>query len=147
MQYITPIFLILSNFFIIFIDFLFIATYFSGMTTADFAEKILKIDPEMLKRRLIFIKFIVADGEVVFDPELFVYFEKNYGEESLYHKDIAGAHNIDLAKVQGGAFVGVGDNVVKVSGFSTQFGGVEDYRDLVASFFESYFDCPVEMEV
>lgn len=117
------------------------------MTTADFAEKVLKIDPETLKKRNIFIKFIVADSRVVFDPELFNYFEKHYGEDSLYHKDIAGAHNIDLSKVQGGAFVGVGNNEVKVSGYSTQFGGVEDYKDEVRSFFESYFDCPVVVEV
>ena len=117
------------------------------MTTADFAEKVLKIDPETLKKRNIFIKFIVADGKVVFDPELFKYFEKHYGEDSLYHKDIAGAHNIDLSKVQGGAFVGVGDNEVKVAGYSTQFGGVEDYKEEVRAFFESYFDCPVAVEV
>jgi hypothetical protein len=64
-----------------------------------------------------------------------------------YHKDIAGAHNIDLSKVQGGAFAGVGDNEVKVSGYSTQFGGVEDYRDEVLAYFESYFDCQVTVEV
>ncbi len=117
------------------------------MTTADFAEKVLKIDPEILKKRNIFIKFIVAEGKVIFDPKLFIYFEKHYGEESLYHKDIAGAHNIDLSKVQGGAFAGVGDNEVKVSGYSTQFGGVEDYKEEVRSYFESYFDCPVTVEV
>ena len=88
-----------------------------------------------------------AEGKVIFDPELFRYFEENYGEDSLYHKDIAGAHSIDLSKVQGGAFVGVGDNEVKVSGYSTQFGGVEDYKDEVLAYFESYFDCPVTVEV
>ena len=117
------------------------------MTTADFAEKILKIDPETLRKRNVFIKFIVAEGKVIFDPELFRYFEENYGEDSLYHKDIAGAQSIDLSKVQGGAFVGVGDNAVKVSGYSTQFGGVEDYKDEVRAYFESYFDCQVTMEV
>ena len=124
-----------------------LTTYFADMTTADFAEKVLKIDPETLKKRNIFIKFIVADGKVIFDPELFIYFEKHYGEDSLYHKDIAGANNIDLSKVHGGAFVGVGDNEVKVAGYSTQFGGVEDYKEEVRAFFESYFDCPVTVEV
>ena len=117
------------------------------MITAVFARKVLKIDPETLKKRNIFIKFIVADGKVIFDPKLFMYFEEHYGEDSLYHKDIAGAHNIDLSKVQGGAFVGIGDNEVKVAGYSTQFGGVEDYKDEVRAFFESYFDCPVTVEV
>ncbi len=126
---------------------MFVSPYFADMTTADFVEKVLKIDPEVLKKRNVFIKFIVAEGRVVFDPELFIYYEKHYGEDSLYHKDIAGAHNIDLSKVQGGAFVGVGDDMVKVAGYSTQFGGVEDYKDEVRSFFESYFDCPVVVEV
>lgn len=117
------------------------------MTTCDFAEKVLKLSPEVLKKRTIFIKFIVSGGNVVFDPELFVYFEENYGEDSLYHKDIAGANNIDLGKVQGGAFVGIGWDKVIVSGFSTQFGGVEEFRENVLKYFESYFDCPVEMNI
>ena len=95
----------------------------------------------------IFIKFIVAEGQVVFDPELFVFFESHYGEDSLYHKDIAANNNVDLSKVQGGAFVGVGDNFVKVSGYSTQFGGIEEHAVAVRLFFESYFDCPVEMDI
>ena len=145
--YSTPIIFILSNFFIFFIDILFVTTYFADMTTSDFAQKVLKIAPETLKKRTIFIKFIVADGKVVFDPELFVYFEKHYGEDSLYHKDIAGSHNIDLSRVQGGAFVGVGDGGVRITGYSTQFGGIEEYKDIVLTYFRDYFDCPVAMEV
>ncbi len=117
------------------------------MNTSEFAEKILKLDPEVLKRRTVFIKFIVASGKVIFDPELFVFYETNYGEDSLYHKDIAGANNVPLHTVQGGAFVGISHDKVIISGFSTQFGGIEDHAEGVAEYFSSYFDCPVEVKI
>lgn len=117
------------------------------MNTKDFARNILHLEPETLKKRMIFIKFIVASGKVIFDPLLFVNFEKNFGEESMYHHDIAGAHGIDLGKVQGGAFAGIGDDMIRITGFSTQFGGIEGLEDLVKRYFESYFDCKVVLDI
>lgn len=112
----------------------------------EFAEKILGIEHDNLKKRTIFIKFIVIPGNVIFDPELFVKFEKNYGENSLYHKDIADANNIERGKVAGGAFVAVSHDQVKVTGCSQDFGCITGYEEIVSNYFSNYFNCPVEIE-
>jgi hypothetical protein len=111
----------------------------------NFAEKILGIEHDKLKKRTIFIKFIVIPGKVIFDPELFVSFEKNYGEDSLYHKDIADANSIERGKIAGGAFVAVSHDNVKVTGFSTDFGSITGYEEIVKTYFSNYFDYPVEI--
>ena len=111
-----------------------------GISIKDFAENILGIEYESLKKREIFIKFIIAHGKVIFDPELFVKFEKNYGEGSLYHKDIAGANNIDKGAVLGGAFVGISYDKIKISGTSRDFGGIAGYEETAKAFFRNYFD-------
>ncbi len=112
----------------------------------DFAEKILGINHDTLKRRKFHIKFIITQGKVIFDPELFVKFEKTYGEGSLYHKDIADANNIERGKVAGGAYISISHDNVKVTGYSQDFGYITGYEDLVESYFSEYFGCPVEFE-
>ncbi len=112
----------------------------------DFAEKILGISHDILKRRTVHIKFIVTPGKVVFDPELFVKFEETYGEGSLYHKDIADANNVQRGAVAGGAYVSVSHDNVKITGYSQDFGYITGYEDLVENYFRNYFDCPVEFE-
>ena len=116
------------------------------MKIREFAENILGIDHEHLKKKSIFIKFIVTPGKVIFDPELFVRFEKTYGEGSLYHKDIADANNIERGKVSGGAYLAVSHDRVKITGYSQDFGHITGYEDLVESYFRKYFECPVEFE-
>ncbi len=112
----------------------------------DFAEKILGISHDTLKRRTVHIKFIVTPGKVVFDPELFVRFEKTYGEGSLYHKDIADANGIDRGKVAGGAYISVSHDNVRVTGYSQDFGHISGYENMVKEYFSNYFNCPVEIE-
>ena len=112
----------------------------------EFAEKILGISHDTLKKRTVHIKFIVTPGKVIFDPELFVRFEKTYGEGSLYHKDIADANNIERGKVAGGAYISVSHDSVKVTGYSQDFGYIEGYEKIVEYYFSRYFDCPVEFE-
>jgi len=112
----------------------------------EFAEKILGIDHETLKRRTVYIKFIITQGRVVFDPELFVNYEKTYGEGSLYHKDIADANSIERGKVAGGAYIAISHSSVKVTGFSQDFGSITGYEDIVENYFRDYFECPVEFK-
>ncbi|MCL2792150.1 MAG: hypothetical protein FWD87_03590 [Spirochaetaceae bacterium] len=111
-----------------------------GMSTKEFAENILGINYDTLKKREVFIKFIVANGKVAFDPALHVNFEKTYGEGSLYHKDIADANLIDRANVTGGAFVAISSDKVRISGYSMDFGRIDGYEETAVAFFEDYFD-------
>ena len=112
----------------------------------EFAENILGIEHNYLKKKTVFIKFIVIPGKVIFDPQLFVNFEKNYGEDSLYHKDIADANNIERGKVSGGAYVAVSHKNIKITGFSQDFGYITGYENIVKNYFQKYFECPVEFE-
>ena len=109
----------------------------------DFAEKILGISHDKLKKEKVAIKFIVTPGRVIFDPELFLNIEKTFGEGSFYHKDIADAAGISRGIVEGGAFLTVSYDHVKVAGASTDFGSIEGHEKLVRQYFEDYFDCPV----
>ncbi len=114
-----------------------------GMSIKQFAEEILGTSHESLKNREVFIKFITTPDRVVFDPHLFVNFEKQWGEGSLYHKDIAGANNIEKNRVTGGGFAAVSESSVRITGRSMEFGGIEGSEEMVKQFFENYFDCPV----
>jgi len=116
-----------------------------GISIKDFAEKILGLEHEDLKKREIFIKFIIAAGKVVFDPQLFVNFEKTYGEGSLYHKDIADANMIEKGQVYGGAYAAVSWDRVRITGKSMDFGGIEGYEEVVRSYFENYFENSVTL--
>ena len=116
-----------------------------GMTIRHFAEEILGISHESLRLREVFIKFILAGEKVVFDPHLFVNFEKTWGEGSLYHKDIAGANNIDKNLVRGGAYAAISHSSVRITGRSMEFGGIEGYEKSVRDYFENYFDCEIVM--
>ncbi|MDX9799843.1 MAG: hypothetical protein RBT69_00755 [Spirochaetia bacterium] len=111
-----------------------------GISIKEFAEKILGLEHDELKKREIFIKFIVAAGKVVFDPQLFVNFEKNFGEGSLYHKDIADANLIDRGVVSGGAYAAISWDRVRITGKSMEFGGIEKHEELVRNYFENYFE-------
>jgi len=111
-----------------------------GMSTKDFAENILGIKYDFLKIREVFIKFIVARGKVTFDPELHVNFERTYGEGTLYHKDIADANLIDRALINGGAFVAISSEKVRITGVSQDFGRIDGYEETAKTFFENYFD-------
>ncbi len=118
-----------------------------GISIKDFAEKTLKINYESLKKGEVFIKFIVAQGKVIFDPQLFVRFEKTYGEGSLYHKDIADANNIDRGLIDGGAFAAISYDKIRITGKSKDFGGIEGYENKVKSYFKSYFDKNVNVVI
>ena len=111
-----------------------------GISVKDFAENILGINYNSLKEREVFIKFIIVNGRVIFDPELFVKFEKTYGEGSLYHKDIADANLIDRARITGGAFAAISGKKIRISGKSKDFGGIHGYEETAKIFFENYFD-------
>ncbi|MCL2293840.1 MAG: hypothetical protein FWC36_03135 [Spirochaetes bacterium] len=112
-----------------------------GISVKDFAEKILKMDYNSLKKSSVSIKFIVAQGKVIFDPELFVNFEKTHGEGSLYHKDIADANHIDRGHISGGAFARISANEIRIAGVSMDFGSIKDeYEETVKKYFEDYFD-------
>ena len=118
-----------------------------GISIKDFAENILGINYDSLKKREIFIKFIIAREKVVFDPELFVKFEKTYGEGSLYHKDIADANMIDRGLVAGGAFAAISGNKIRISGKSKDFGGIHGYEETAKEFFKNYFDSAVTVVI
>ena len=118
-----------------------------GISIKDFAENILKINYDSLKKGEVFIKFIIANGKVVFDPELFVKFEKTYGEGSLYHKDIADENKIDRGHVAGGAYVAISTNKVRIAGQSKDFGRIDGYEEIAKIFFKNYFDSSVTVVV
>ena len=118
-----------------------------GMSVKDFAENILKVDYDSLKKSEVFIKFIIARGKLIFDPELFVKFEKTYGEGSLYHKDIADANMIARGLVTGGAFVAISKNKVRITGKSQDFGGIRGYEETAKAFFKNYFDNSVTVVI
>ncbi len=117
----------------------FIYSWIMGITIKDFAEKVLGIEHETLKKREVFIKFIVTGGRVIFDPQLFVNFEKTYGEGSLYHKDIADANLIDRGLVAGGAYAAISFDSVRITGRSMDFGGIEGHEKIVKDYFKNYF--------
>jgi hypothetical protein len=115
------------------------------MSIKEFAENILGIDVNELKKREVFMKFIVAQGRVIFDPEFIMRFEKVHGEGSLYHKDIANANQIPHYQVEGGAMAAISCDKVRITGKSTDFGNIDNRTEIVKTFFESYFNCPVIM--
>jgi hypothetical protein len=117
-----------------------------GMTTKEFAETIFGMDVDELEKREVFIKFIVAQGRVIFDPEFFIRFEKVHGEGSLNHEDIANANRIPRHLVEGGAMAAVSFDQVRITGKSRDFGGVDGRIEIVKRFFESYFNCPVSWD-
>ncbi|MCL2481670.1 MAG: hypothetical protein FWF38_08165 [Spirochaetaceae bacterium] len=118
-----------------------------GISIKDFAENILKTNYESLEKNEVFIKFIIANEKVIFDPELFVRFEKTYGEGSLFHKDIADANQIDRGLIAGGAFVAISSNKVRIAGKSKDFGRIDGYEETAKTFFENYFDSSVTVVV
>jgi hypothetical protein len=111
-----------------------------GISIKNFAETVLGIDHDTLKKREVFIKFIVTHKGVVFDPQLFVNFEKTFGEGSLYHKDIADANQIDRALVAGGAYAAISHENIRITGKSMDFGGIGGFEKTVKDYFENYFD-------
>jgi hypothetical protein len=112
-------------------------------SVAEFAENVLGMPPGEIGRREVFIKFILARGRVVFDPELFARFEKIHGEGALHHEDIANAHGIPRREVQGGATAAISSGKVRIVGQSREFGGIAGRTAEVKAFFESRFDVPV----
>lgn len=118
-----------------------------GITIKEFAEKTLGIKHEVLKKREIFIKFIITKGKVVFDPELFVNFEKTYGEDSLYHKDIADNNLVPRGEIAGGAYIAISYEKTRITGFSTDFGSIIGYEEQAKNYFKNYFDAPCSFSV
>ena len=118
-----------------------------GISIKDFSEKILEINYDSLQKREVFIKFIIANGKVVFDPDLFVKFEKTYGEGSLYHKDIADANMIDRGLIEGGAFLAISNNKVRITGKSKDFGSIHGHEETARVFFRNFFDNSVTVVV
>ena len=116
-----------------------------GITIKNFAEEILGIDHDSLRNREVFIKFIVTRKGVVFDPQLFVNFEKSFGEGSLYHKDIADANLIDRALVEGGAYAAISHEKIRITGKSMEFGGISGFEKKVRDYFENYFDSRIDL--